>query len=258
MSWFWQALGWNIAYEFNETDLRICARQLRIFLDDNPEVPFKALTYLTGECNYGGRVTDTWDRRTLGTILDDYYTPQILQEGYKFDDPQYFAPEHTEYQGYLDFIRSLPLEQKPGIFGMDDNADMTKDTNETNRLFQDTLKTQGGGAQAAAGPERDSTINELATSILSKLPAAFDIEEVMLKYPTMYEESMNTVLVQEMIRYNRLTSVVRASLQQLLKALKGLVIMDNKLEGVASAFFDGQIPALWLSSSFSSLKPLGG
>lgn len=39
-------------------------------------------------------------------------------------------------------------------------------------------------------------------------------------YPVVYEESMNTVLRQELIRFNRLTKVVRSTLQNMRKALK--------------------------------------
>jgi len=55
-------------------------------------------------------------------------------------------------------------------------------------------------------------VQDLATDILSKLPSKFKLEEVQAKYPTDYSESMNTVLVQELIRFNRLTNVVRGSL----------------------------------------------
>lgn len=37
----------------------------------------------------------------------------------------------------------------------------------------------------------------------SKLPNEFDLELVMKLYPVVYEESMNTVLRQELIRFNR-------------------------------------------------------
>lgn len=43
-------------------------------------------------------------------------------------------------------------------------------------------------------------VEETSRDILAKLPAPMDLQEVIRKYPLLYEESMNTVLVQEVIR----------------------------------------------------------
>ena len=40
---------------------------------------------------------------------------------------------------------------------------------------------------------------------------------------------MNTVLVQELFRYNRLIEVMKVSLYELKKALKGQVVMSEEL-----------------------------
>lgn len=183
----------------------------------------------------------------------------VLDDNYKFSESGlYFAPQTYETQaGYLEYIRSLPLNPSPEVYGLHDNADITKDNQETNLLFTSILLTLPRQSTSGGGVNSSQIIDELAADILQKLPADFNLDQIMKKYPVLYNESMNTVLRQELIRYNRLTSVVRKSLMDLRKAIKGLVVMSSELEEVFSSMFIGKVPAMWASKSYPSLKPLG-
>uniref|UniRef100_A0A3B1K2M2 Dynein axonemal heavy chain 3 n=1 Tax=Astyanax mexicanus TaxID=7994 RepID=A0A3B1K2M2_ASTMX len=252
-------LGWNIPYEFNESDLRISMRQIQMFLDEYEEIPLEALTYLTGECNYGGRVTDDKDRRLLISLLSTFYCQELIQQHqYRVCEggDTYYIPPHGPYESYVEYIRSLPITAEPGVYGLHSNADITKDNQETNQLLDGVLLTlprqTGGGAKSP-----QEVVDELAEDIMVKLPCDFDLETVMIKYPVMYQESMNTVLRQELIRFNRLTQVVRSSLVNIRKALKGQVVMSAELEDVFNSMLVGKVPALWAAKSYPSLKPLG-
>lgn len=58
--------------------------QLSNLLTEHPSVPWKALTYLTGEVTYGGRVTDEWDRRCLHALLERFFCPSALSDDYSY------------------------------------------------------------------------------------------------------------------------------------------------------------------------------
>ncbi|XP_048346084.1 dynein axonemal heavy chain 12 isoform X2 [Sphaerodactylus townsendi] len=252
-------LGWNIPYGFNESDLRISLRQLQLFINEYEHVPFEAISYLTGECNYGGRVTDDWDRRLLLTMLADFYNSYIIEDPhYKFSPSgNYYAPPRGSYDDYIEFIKNLPFSQQPEVFGLHENVDISKDLQQTKILFESLLLTQGGSTQGGSSGGGDSTLYEMADDILSKLPKDFDIEAALLKYPVRYEESMNTVLVQEMERFNNLIRTIRTTLTNLKKAIRGLVVMDSELEALSASLLVGKVAENWAKRSYPSLKPLG-
>lgn len=110
---------------------------------------------------------------------------------------------------------------------------------------------EGGGG----GKTREEIIEDIAVMVESRLPGVFNWKEIQTKYPVSYEESMNTVLLQEVEKYNRLLKAMAGSLKNVKKALKGLIVMDDMLENLSNALFDQQVPVVW-SGVFLSLKPL--
>ncbi|XP_030767557.1 dynein heavy chain 1, axonemal-like isoform X2 [Sitophilus oryzae] len=251
-------LGFNIPYEFTDGDLKICLSQLNMFLLEYIDIPFKVLTYTAGEINYGGRVTDDWDRRCLMNVLADYYKPEVVQEGYVFDQNElyYQLPTTSMFIDYMDYIKTFPINDDPELFGMHPNADITFAQAQTYRCLSTLLKLQPKTVGGAAASQEEVT-SKSAKSILAQLPPLFDLDYIMKKYPVLYEESLNTVLIQEAIRYNKLLTVLRITLNDLLKALKGLVVMSEVLEKMSLSLYSNMVPQIWASKAYPSLKPLG-
>ena len=54
--------------------------------------------------------------------------------------------------------------------------------------------------------------------------------------------SFNTVLQQELRRYNGLISTIRGSLEDIQKAVKGLILMSPQLEAAFNSIYDGKVP----------------
>ena len=61
------------------------------------------------------------------------------------------------------------------------------------------------------------------------MPPVYDIEAALLDFPVRYDECMNTVLVQELIRFNRVNATVAASLKEIQRAVRGLVVMSGEV-----------------------------
>ena len=67
---------------------------------------------------------------------------------------------------------------------------------------------------------------------------------------------MNTVLIQEVIRYNNLLNIMKKHIKTLKKALSGRIVMSEEMERISTSLYNNQVPQLWIKFGFLSLKPL--
>ena len=253
-------LGWNIPYAFNETDLDICISQLQVYLAMYDEVQYSVLDLLAGFINYGGRVTDDKDLRTIEVIMRNFYNPKILTDDYKFSESGIyysfkFDPDDA-HGSYLDYIRSLPINPDPEAFGMHDNANITVDQNEVYAMFKTIVSLQGSSS-GGGGISKEEIIIESALEMENTLPEIMDEEATSMAFPVDYHESMNTVLCQEQFKFNKLLRVMKATLYSVQLANKGLLVMSADLEAVGDAIFDNFVPGPWEEAGYPSLMPLG-
>ena len=228
-------------------------RQLHHFVNEYDAVPFDALSYLIGDCNYGGRVTEDNDRKVLVSLLEDFMHPKVLEVGYAYGEDketQYLFPSgENGYHTYIETIENMPDIELPQIFGFHPNADITKNIKQANDLTKELLHMgeiegceppppeeenqdevnplddgnaltvnfksnskkrpmSARGMQVGKLPE-DEQLETICNDILDVLPDTdIDVETVMVLFPTKRENSMNTVLTQEVMRFNKLYDTI--------------------------------------------------
>jgi len=150
----------------------------------------------------------------------------------------------------------LPLNPQPEAFGLHENAEITTYINETIILLSNALSMQPKASAGGTGQSREDVIGEQAKALEERAAPPFSLEKVAKQFPTSYEESMNTVLFQECVRYNKLLEDMASGLGLVQKALVGEIVMTEELEKMSDAIYNNQVPPTWQKKGFLSLKPL--
>jgi dynein heavy chain len=144
------------------------------------------------------------------------------------------------------------------------NAEITFQLNEANELVSTIVSMGGGGAAGGGGKsveEADAEVMATAARLLSVVPEDLDREKAargMFAVDPQSDlmNSLDTVLSQEMIKFNRLLACLRRTLTDLQRAIKGLAVMSVELESMYNSFLQGGVPNLWSNVAYPSLKPL--
>lgn len=257
-------IGWNISYDFNESDFTVSMELLKTYLtkayeSKDPKMPWGSLKYLIGEVMYGGRAIDNFDRRVLKTYMDEYFGDFIFdtfQPFHFFTGPEmdYKIPEFGTKDRYTEEIERLPLVNGPDVFGLHPNAEIGYFTRAAKDLWSQLVELQPQTGETGTGISREDFISGIAADIQSKLPTLFELDQIKKKFGTL--TPTNVVLLQELERFNNLVKRMSLSLVNLQRALAGEVGMSNELDELAKSLYNGQLPSMWRSLAPETLKSL--
>jgi dynein heavy chain len=261
-------LGFCKAYEFNTADLSAsldyCEGHMNKSTTLGLPYSWAAMQYMVTQVQYGGRITDAEDNIMFDTYGKLWVNSDCLQQNYCFNQAVtefvYMVPDVLEHTRFLDYIDRMPPSDSPPIFGLHPNADLTFRKNESlamiNTLIETMPKDDGGGSGKSFEQE---VMEKVEKEMLPSIPADMvwiEIQERLkvLKGPRGLVGSdgkyhtipLNIFLSQELQRMQGMLTIVKNTLNNIVQAIQGNIIMSPQIVDAINAVGEMRIPTTWL------------
>ena len=221
---------------------------------------------MLAEVQYGGRVTDDFDKRLLNTFTNVWFNDQLLVTGFKFYDG-YTLPDCKTVEEYSEFITNLPIQVKPfkssaricfqdipEVFGLHANADISYQINTAKGILDQILFVQPKDSSGVkSGETREAVVSKIAEDMLRKLPREYtpnEVKEAIIKLGGL--QPMNIFLRQEIDRIQKVLSLVKKTLKNLIMAIEGTVVMNEDIKEIMDNMYDARVPKIWEKLSWQS------
>ena len=198
------SVGWNVAYEFNLSDLQCSLQFLEKHLYSS-KISWATVQYMISQVFYGGKITDRQDARLFGQIVKQWVCGETLQSSFSFNpqatnalDPvlrsfQYAPPSNDcmEIEDFRRHIEEFPEVDPPELFGLHPNASLRFMLDESRALLDSLATVQrqtsfgsnddhnatatagrgAGGVEASVGAtEREQLVLQTVRDVLMDLP----------------------------------------------------------------------------------------
>jgi dynein heavy chain len=224
---------------------------------------------MVGNINYGGRVTDDWDRRCLDVLMRRFVRPDVVggelmgqSVSFSPNDPAYVVPsalDELTLGDVRDRVTRLP-DEHPAMYGLHGNATLTLDAQRSKQLHQWIVDVQprvGGGAAASGADVVATLVAEFRQRMPLPIDRALAHQDTYRVTESGAMTSLGTVCDQEVECCNRLIAYLNRRLAALDAAMRGELVMDASLEKMHGSLLFAQVPVDWEKQGYPSLKPLG-
>lgn len=263
-------LGWCLPYEFNESDLNATIMFLEKHIDScasSATISWPTIQYMTAEVQYGGRITDSMDRRLFSAYTETFLSPAILQTGFTFnpdhpisklpDNFVYRLPDHLELEEYQNYIAKIPTIDSPEMIGLHPNADLTFRYKEVHQLLDTIVSVQPKQQEPrAANPShgntnkqgKDDAVLLKCQELQHSLPSDYIEDDYEEKIAVLggLDVPLNIFLYQEIQRLQMILLKVKATITIVMQAMRGEVVVTADIMTSIDAIVDGRVPKSWL------------
>ena len=250
-------LGWSVPYEFNDGDLNATIMFLEKHLDHSA-LSWPTLQYMVGEVQYGGRITDNIDRRLFTAYTETWLSNGTLASTFTFnpesainkmpDNFVYKCPNVVDIEEYMKYIQRFPEIDSPEIIGLHPNADLTFRFKEVSQLLDTIIETQPKQSGASGGKTREEIVYDKCQELFVGVPADYLEDEYEERIAALggYEVPLNIFLYQEVQRFQNAIDKVRSTLEIVMQAIRGEVVVTAEIMDSINAIFDTRVPKSWL------------
>jgi len=251
------AMGWSVPYEFNQSDLNACALFLQNHVLDMEmkkakDVTWTTVRYMVAEIQYGGKITDDYDRRCMFTFAEKFFQQSVMEPNYSFLKG-YTVPLVTDINAFREHVNTYPVTDSPEVVGLNMNADLVFRLNNVAIVFSTILDTMPKGGGGGGGQTREEMVVEVCKDLLSKTPKLFDQQELKTYLKKAGEtKPINICLKQEVDVLDKVLGKVIKTLKDLQLAIDGTIVMSDDLAASLDALANAKAPPLWLKGAWFS------